>query len=71
MSQSQYVRMLEKEIQKINKVIDRKIMQGKDYRREARDHRLMLRRMNYHNKRTFAQRMVNLFFRKDVRSIYA
>ncbi|HEY4502849.1 MAG TPA: hypothetical protein VJC14_00205 [Candidatus Paceibacterota bacterium] len=71
MSQTQFLKMLEKEIQKINKVIDRKIMQGQDYRKEARDHRLMLRRMNYHTRRTFKERMINLFFRKDIRSIYA
>ncbi len=58
--------MLEKEIHKINKVIDAKIMKGQDYRREARDHKLMVRRMNYHTRRTFTQRMIHLFFRKNI-----
>ena len=66
MSQTQYLKMLEKEIQKINKVIDVKIMRGQDYRREARDHKLMVRRMNYHTGRTFSQRMIHLFFRKNI-----
>ena len=66
MSQTQYLKMLEKEIQKINKVIDRKIIQGQDYRREARDHKLMLRRMNYHTRKSFGERIINLFFRKDI-----
>ena len=50
MSQSQYLKMLEREIQKVNKVIDLKIMRGEDYRKESRDHKLMVRRMRYHTK---------------------
>ena len=50
MSQSQYLKMLEKEIQKVNKLIDQKILRGEDYRREAHDHKLMVRRMRYHTK---------------------
>jgi hypothetical protein len=47
MSQKQYLKMLEKEIQKVNRRIDEKIMRGEEYKREARDHKLMLRRMRY------------------------
>ena len=50
MSQSQYLKMLEREIQKVNKIIDLKIMRGEDYRKESRDHKLMLRRLRYHTK---------------------
>ena len=42
--------MLEREIQKVNKIIDLKIMRGEDYRKESRDHKLMLRRLRYHTK---------------------
>lgn len=66
MTQKQYLKMLEKEIQKLNKVIDLKIMRGLDYRKEARDHRLMLRRMNYLRGKTFGQKMLYLFFRKNI-----
>jgi len=66
MSQSQYLKMLEREIQKINKKIDLKILQGQAYYKEARDHKLLLQKVRYHTKRSFAQRMVNLFFRKDI-----
>ncbi len=58
--------MLEKEMQKINKVIDQKIMRGQDYRKEARDHKLMLRRMRYHTRKGFMNRFIDLFFRKDI-----
>ena len=66
MSQSQYLKMLEREIQKINKKIDLKILQGQDYRREARDHKLLLRKVRYHTKKGLMDRFVNLFFRKDI-----
>ena len=66
MSQSQYLRMLEKEIQKINKKIDLKIMRGEDYRKEARDHKLMFRRMRYLNRRSLAQRLIYFLFQKNI-----
>lgn len=66
MSQIQYLKMLEKEIQKLNKVIDFKIIRGEDYKREARDHKLMLRRMRYLSQKSFAQRVMNLFFRQNI-----
>jgi hypothetical protein len=66
MSQSQYLKMLEREIQKINKRIDQKILDGKAYYKEARDHKLLLQKVRYHTKKSFSQRMINLFFRKDL-----
>ena len=66
MSQAQYLKMLEKEIQKINKKIDLKILQGQMYRKEAREHKLLLRKVRYHTGRTFGQRMIHLFFRKNI-----
>ena len=53
MSQKQYLKMLEKEIQKVNKKIDFKIMRGEEYRKEAKDHKLMVRRMNYLQRKSF------------------
>ena len=43
--------MLEKEIQKINKKIDLKILQGEAYFKEARDHKLLLQKVRYHSSR--------------------
>jgi hypothetical protein len=73
MSQKQYLKMLEREIQKINKKIDLKILQGEVYSKEARDHKLLLRKVRYHTKQTFMQKFVNLFFRKNIlsRNLYA
>ena len=68
MSQSQYLKMLEKEIQKINKKIDLKILQGEVYFKEARDHKLLLKKVRYHTRQNFLQKMIQLFFRKDIRA---
>ena len=61
MSQTQYLKILEMEIQKINKKIDLKIVQGESYVKEARDHRLLLRKVRYHARRNFLQRVFPTF----------
>ncbi len=66
MSQAQYLKMLEREIQKINKRIDMKILQGEAYFKEARDHKLLLRKVRFHSRRSFLQKMIHLFFRKNI-----
>ena len=53
MSQSQYLKMLEREIQNINKKIDLKIIQGETYFKEARDHKLLLQKVRYHSRKNF------------------
>ena len=66
MSQTQYLKMLEREINKINKKIDLKILQGQEYRKEARDHKLLLRKVRYNARKSFMDRFVNLFFRTNI-----
>lgn len=66
MSQKQYLKTLEREINKINKKIDLKIMRGEDYRREARDHKLMLRRMRFLRGQTLGQKLVYFLFQKNI-----
>jgi len=66
MSQTQYLKMLEREIQKINKKIDFKILQGQDYRREARDHKLLLKKVRYNSRVSLTNRLVTLFFRTNI-----
>ena len=61
MSQKQYFKMLEKEIQKINKQIDLKIMHGEKYLKEARDHRLVLKRMRYLKRKSFFENLTSKF----------
>jgi hypothetical protein len=49
--------MLEKEIQRINKKIDLKIMEGEKYAKEAREHKLLLKKVRYHSRRGFFSRL--------------
>ena len=45
MSKQQYLRVLNEEIQKLNGIIDHKIMHHDDYRREARRHKELLQKI--------------------------
>ena len=67
MSQKQYLKMLEREIQKVNRKIDEKIMRGEEYRKEARDHKLMLRRMRYLTRQNFFKSLKDRFFSRSQR----
>ena len=66
MSQTQYLKMLEREIQRINKRIDLKILEGESYCKEAREHKLLLRKVRYHTKKGLINRFINLFFRTPI-----
>ncbi len=66
MSQSQYLKMLEREIQRINNKIDMKILQGETYFKEARDHKLLLKKVRFHTRKSFTQKVIHLFFRKNI-----
>ena len=63
MSQAQYLKMLEKEIQKINKKIDLKILQGEVYYKEARDHKLLLQKVRYHTRKSFFNKFFPTFLK--------
>lgn len=54
--------MLEKEIKKVNRAIDEKILRGEEYRKEARDHRLMLRRLRFMQKQNPFKKAAWKFF---------
>lgn len=62
MSQKQYLKMLEREIQKINQQIDLKILRGENYSKEARDHKLLLRKVRYNTRRSFLKNLTEKFF---------
>jgi len=57
MSQKEYLKVLEREIQKLNHKIDLKIIKGEDYRKEAHDHKLILRKIRFNTRKTFFQRL--------------
>ncbi len=57
MSQKQYLKTVEREIQRINRIIDFKILRGEEYTKEARDHKLLLKKVRYHNRQGFFKRI--------------
>lgn len=63
MSQTQYLKLLEKEIQHINKKIDMKIMQGEVYMKEARDHKLLLKKVRYNTRKSFFSKFFPTLFK--------
>ena len=61
MSQAQYLKMLEREIQAINKKIDLKIFKGQNYHKEAVEHKLLLRKVRYHSRSNFLRKFFPTF----------
>jgi hypothetical protein len=61
MKQNEYMKIIEKELQRINKIIDYKIIHGEEYSRESRDHKLLVRKMRQHTHQSFIQKMFPTF----------
>jgi len=57
MSQKQYLKTIEKEIQRINRIIDFKILRGEEYKKEAQDHKLLLKKIRFYNRQSFFKRI--------------
>ncbi len=57
MSKVQYLKIIEREIHNVNKIIDIKILSGEDYKREARVHKLLLRKIRQHSTHNFFNRL--------------
>ena len=68
MSQKEYLKTIQKELLRINKIIDSKILQGKEYKKEARDHRLLLKKIRYVQKQGWWRKLskkVSIHFRRN------
>lgn len=59
MSKQQYFKLITKEIEKINKEIDKKIIQGKEYRREAEMHRQLMHKIRQYSRSGFFGKFLN------------
>ncbi len=57
MKHQEYLKIIEKELQRINKIIDYKIIHGLEYTQEARDHKLLLRKIRQNTPSTFFNRL--------------
>lgn len=62
MSQREYLKALNAEIQKLNEIIDRRILEGTDYRREARRHKTLLRQLRRDESRRRLSNLVSILF---------
>jgi hypothetical protein len=59
MSKTQYLKIIEQEIHNINKKIDMKILNGEDYRKEALEHKILLKKVRQHSShRNFFSRLI-------------
>lgn len=62
MSQKEYVKALNHEIQKLNEVIDHKILGEVNYAREAKRHKLLLSKLRKEEARKAMNRSFRLMF---------
>jgi hypothetical protein len=65
MSQTQYLKIIERELQRVNQEIDFKILRGQDYKKEARDHKLLLKKVRYHTRKGLLKRFFQFFLRSN------
>jgi len=66
MSQGEYLKIVEREIQRVNKIIDWKILRGENYSREARDHKLLLKKVKYVARQNFWRNLAEKIFPRFV-----
>jgi hypothetical protein len=61
MSQKQYVTALYRQLERLNAIIDRKIMLGRTYKAEARRHRQILSKIRSHRNPSVFDKISSLF----------
>ena len=62
MSKEQYLKIINKELQKVNKKIDVKIIRGEEYFREAREHKMLLRKARQFQGQSFFSKIFGGLF---------
>ncbi|MDE2030977.1 MAG: hypothetical protein KGI58_01810 [Patescibacteria group bacterium] len=60
MNREQYIKIIEKELHSINKVIDMKILQGVEYKKEAMNHKILQKKMRQHSRKNFLNRFITV-----------
>jgi hypothetical protein len=61
MTREQYITILQKEVEKLNKEIDFKIVHGQSYSGEAKKHRALLTEIRKHSVRNFWNKLFPKF----------
>ena len=57
MTREQYVKIVERQLDKINKEIDLKIIRGEEYLREAREHKMLLKKVRQNGRRSLLSKL--------------
>lgn len=61
MTREQYIKILQRELNKLNKEIDLRIISGEVYSKEAKEHKLILKKIRQHNRNTFINKIFASF----------
>ena len=64
MTQTQYKKLIKTELQKLNELIDYKIIHGQNYESDSKRHKLLLRKINH-------QKHGSLFGRLFLQSLFS
>lgn len=62
MTREQYIKILQKELERINREIDMKIISGETYIKQAREHKILLRKIHNHYHKSSIKGLVNKLF---------
>ena len=62
MTREQYIKILEKELLRINKEIDLRIIAGESYTRQAKEHKLLLKKIHQHYHKNFFKNLFHKLF---------
>ncbi len=63
MTQEQYIKILERELARINREIDLKIISKMNYSKEATEHKLILKKMRQHTQKSLLKNFFSRFYR--------
>lgn len=61
MTREQYIKILQRELAKINRDIDMKILSHENYSKEAKAHKIVLQKIREHNRKTFFSKLFSSF----------
>ena len=61
MSKEQYIKVLERQLEKLNREIDLKVISGQNYATEAREHTELRKKIRQHKQTTFYNQIISAF----------
>ena len=62
MTREQYIKILQRELERINREIDIKIIAGEVYAKQAREHKILLRKIHNHYHKSSFKGIINKLF---------